>query len=160
MSKHKQERIQSQEPPIEVQEVPPLDGWGEDFESATIVKLPVGASIVDTDPLRAEQQRLADAMRRRGQLAVDLDAANKDAEASRTRIAELQQRTKPDVRHWPKDKPLPTYWVKRSSPCPKCLRLLTDEGGQASVVTSSGDTVVFFRCKCCGHRWQLPVKGA
>lgn len=66
-----------------------------------------------------------------------------------------------DRRFWPEDDPLPDHYVKlraRRNPCPKCRRLLLDDGGQATCCTSSarGDRS-YFRCKSCGHRWSLPV---
>jgi len=67
----------------------------------------------------------------------------------------------PDPRYWPASQPLPTAWPKvrrQRPPCPKCRRILLEDGGQAVVVTTSGHEVAFFRCKACGKRWQLPVK--
>lgn len=59
---------------------------------------------------------------------------------------------------WPDDKPLPKVYVKRKKmPCPSCRRVLTDSLGQCVVMTSSAKTFGYFRCKCCNHRWQLPV---
>ena len=62
---------------------------------------------------------------------------------------------------WPKNEPLPTHWVKplrRQTPCPKCRRVLTDTLDQAARCQSSGDTLAWFKCIACGHRWCLPVR--
>ena len=67
----------------------------------------------------------------------------------------------PDRRFWPAGVPLPTEYRKarrNTLPCPKCRRVLLDDGGQAVVCTSSGSGVAFFRCKACGERWKLGVK--
>lgn len=59
----------------------------------------------------------------------------------------------------PPDKPLPTHHQKRQvMPCPQCRRIQMDMGAQATVCMSSGDVVAFYRCRCCNHRWQMPVK--
>lgn len=66
-----------------------------------------------------------------------------------------------DRRFWPASEPMPDVWYKlrqRFVPCPKCRRLLRDNGSQAAVCTASGSGVAFFRCRECGHRWQLPVR--
>lgn len=67
---------------------------------------------------------------------------------------------KPDTRkHWPKGEKLPTHHIKRQiMPCPKCRRIRTDDGNQATTCAHSGETVVFYKCRCCKHRWQMPVK--
>lgn len=62
---------------------------------------------------------------------------------------------------WPEGAKLPGFYYKtrrQMVPCPGCRRLLTDDGGQAAICTSSGRLIVWFRCRCCDHRWQLPVK--
>jgi len=67
-----------------------------------------------------------------------------------------------DRRLWPADKPMPTHWIKtpvRVMPCPKCRRVYETKGGygQAVVCMSSGFDLAAFRCRCCGHRFTLPV---
>ena len=62
---------------------------------------------------------------------------------------------------WPAGKPLPGVYRKPSRevlPCPRCLRVLLDNNGQAVGCVSSGSTLAFFRCKACGHTWKLPVR--
>ena len=65
-----------------------------------------------------------------------------------------------DPRYWPADEPIPDVWIKRrrAVPCPACRRVLTDERSQAAVCTWSDREVAYFRCRSCGHRWQLPVR--
>ena len=66
-----------------------------------------------------------------------------------------------DRRFWPPDKPMPGFWPKTRrilNPCPACKRILLDNGGQASICTSSGNDVAFFKCKACGHNWQLGIR--
>lgn len=65
--------------------------------------------------------------------------------------------------YWPKGEKLPTHHVKvkrQDMPCPKCRRIFMDDGNRATVCASSGDTTVFYRCRDCQHRWQMPVKEA
>ena len=79
---------------------------------------------------------------------------------------EVQQpgiRTLEDGVLWPQDVPMPNEWHKprrRALPCPNCRRVLTDEKGQAVICMSSGGNgaSAWFRCRCCGHRWPLPVR--
>lgn len=69
---------------------------------------------------------------------------------------------------WPEKKNLPAYHYKRrAQPCPECRRVLLDSGAQAAVCTSSGPkrgengetmSLAFYRCRACGHRWQLPIR--
>jgi hypothetical protein len=60
---------------------------------------------------------------------------------------------------WPDDKPLPQYHQKREPmPCPACRRVRLDDLGQATVCNHSGGEVAWYRCKSCGHRWQMPVR--
>ncbi|HUW31238.1 MAG TPA: hypothetical protein VM223_06465 [Planctomycetota bacterium] len=64
-------------------------------------------------------------------------------------------------RFWPKDKPMPAAFrkVRREFlPCKRCRRILLDDGGQAVIVTSSGDKLVALRCRSCNHTFQLPVE--
>ena len=64
---------------------------------------------------------------------------------------------------WPKDKPMPTQYIKtpfQVIPCPNCRRIYQTTGGygQAVVCTSSGFDRAAFRCRCCNHTFTLPVK--
>jgi len=62
---------------------------------------------------------------------------------------------------WPKGKAMPSTVKKMASqliPCPECERVLLDDGGRSSVCTSGPEDVNYYRCKCCGHRWKLPVE--
>ena len=43
-------------------------------------------------------------------------------------------------------------------PCPNCRRVRLDNLGQAVICTHAGDTLAFFRCKACDHRFQMPVR--
>lgn len=52
---------------------------------------------------------------------------------------------------------MPEFYFKQIQPCPECRRVRMDDGGRAVSVTSSGEHDAWFRCRCCGHRWQLPV---
>lgn len=62
-------------------------------------------------------------------------------------------------RLWPADKPLPEYHVKRRPmPCPACRRVYLDNGGQAVACMSSREDTAWFRCRDCGHRFEMPVK--
>lgn len=74
----------------------------------------------------------------------------------------LQTSGRPNLeKFWPKDRPLPDVWVKprrRTLPCHKCRRYAMPDGGQAVVCTHSWQEVAFFRCRVCGHRFQLPIK--
>jgi len=63
--------------------------------------------------------------------------------------------------HWPKDKPLPTHKVthrREPMPCPKCRRIRLDDGGQATVATTTEKLIAWFRCRACGHRFCMPIK--
>lgn len=74
---------------------------------------------------------------------------------------EVPMETRRGRRFWPSDQPLPTHYVKarrRLLPCPACRRIGLENGGQAVVCTSSGHDVAAFRCKACGHTWQMPVR--
>lgn len=73
----------------------------------------------------------------------------------------------PDAPHkhqskfWPEGQATPTSYIKARRqvvPCPRCRRLLLDNGAQSTACTSSGHDVAFFRCRACGHRWKLAVK--
>jgi len=67
---------------------------------------------------------------------------------------------------WPKGEAMPKHYLKRRLlPCrnPECRRVRFDSGAQAVVCTSSprvvdGVAVASFRCKVCGHRFQMPVR--
>lgn len=61
---------------------------------------------------------------------------------------------------WPDGEPMPTHYVKlcrRPLPCPGCRTIRLADLSQAVVCTQSGADTAFFRCKRCGHRWELPV---
>ena len=67
----------------------------------------------------------------------------------------------PLLRWWPPKVEIPKVYLKvrrQPPPCPSCRRVRTDEGRQAAVCKSSGNNVAWFRCKCCGHSWALPVQ--
>jgi len=60
---------------------------------------------------------------------------------------------------WPKGKKMPEYYVRRRPlPCPKCRRVRTYDLAQVALCTHSGKDTAWFRCRACGHRWEMPVK--
>ena len=80
------------------------------------------------------------------------------AAQAETACREVQAR-----RFWPRDKPLPDYYLKHRNapfPCrnPKCRRVTLDDGRRALACTSSGADFAWFRCKVCGRSFQLPVR--
>lgn len=67
----------------------------------------------------------------------------------------------PDRRFWPLDRPTPTVWIRirrMPLPCPKCRRVLLDDGGQNSVCKGTHQTIAYFRCKSCQHVWKMKVQ--
>jgi len=61
---------------------------------------------------------------------------------------------------WPAGEPLPAVYVKRRRlPCPACRRTELATGSQAVACCSSGPDFAHFRCRSCGHRWKLAVRG-
>ena len=84
-----------------------------------------------------------------------------DALPVETQEPPVETQEPPDRYHWPVGVPIPDVYLKvrrQPPPCPECRRVRTDEGGQSSVCQSSGSDVAWFRCKCCGHSWPLPVR--
>lgn len=85
------------------------------------------------------------------------------AEGSRERVAgpSLPGPGKPtgpeDRRFWPADKPLPTVYARPPIPCERCRRVLADDMGRAVIVVSRPAGLAWLRCRCCRHRWKLPV---
>lgn len=60
--------------------------------------------------------------------------------------------------YWPQNMDMPGVYVRRAPlPCPECKRVLTDHASQA-VVCDGVRGLAYLRCRCCDHRWQLPVK--
>lgn len=71
--------------------------------------------------------------------------------------------TRCDRHFWPAGEPLPTELVASRAnmqPCPKCRRVLLDNGGQAVRVTSRPKGLRWFKCISCGETWKLPDRGA
>ena len=61
----------------------------------------------------------------------------------------------------PAGKKFPEYHLKlrrEPMPCQKCRRIRQNDGGQAVACSSSGADVSWFHCKCCGHKFSMPVK--
>ena len=140
------ERFSIQEPPVAVQEVPirtPEDEPGS-------ILLPIDAAIAAK--LRAE----ADLVEYNAKAA----SARVDRDFHRSEIERLSRPPDRDRRFWPADKPLPDFYIKQAVPCPKCRRIRSDDGGRATICTSSGAAVAFFRCRCCEHRWKMAVKAS
>ncbi len=91
-------------------------------------------------------------------------------QAGEERAAELQARAAAEPveaerpqnprTFWPVDRPLPTAYFRQTIPCPKCLRVLLDDLGQAVVVRSIWRGVVYLRCRGpgCAHEWKLPER--
>ena len=116
--------------------------------------------------MRPKVQTLEDDMAEVDQKIVALEKAREELQAAHDRILSAQiardeQRAIERRCFWPKSQPLPDAFVKVKRdpvPCPKCRRIRMDDSGYATVCTTSGDTVAWFRCKSCGHRFKLPVK--
>jgi len=90
---------------------------------------------------------------------------------TRVEPVEVQHHEAPVERHdvalhkrgaiWPEGKPFPAFYAKRPAlPCPKCRRVLTPAGGRAVSTVSAGShtKAAYLRCKCCRHKWSLPVR--
>lgn len=69
--------------------------------------------------------------------------------------ATVTRETRPHL-FWPEGVPHPHRWTYHYPPCVKCERILTETRTQAVVATSTGVTVVYLHCRCCGHRWAIP----
>lgn len=145
MSKHNIRRIETQQPPVAVQEPPPLVN---DIVSGEPAASPLAAAV---NACQMTERQLRDAV-------TMLDRLKRQRDQQRDELERLSRPEHPDRRHWPADEPFPSVYVKRVTPCPKCRRVLTDDGGRSAVVTSSASDIAWFRCRTCGHRWQLPVK--
>lgn len=90
-------------------------------------------------------------------VSVPAEIRNREVELS-LRRAEAEKQAHPE-RFWPQEQELPQHHVKRSPPpCPRCRRIYRNDGSQAAVCCSTGAEIAFFRCRDCGHRWQMPVK--
>ena len=60
---------------------------------------------------------------------------------------------------WPVGVPLPDVYLRqRPMPCPECMAVFAPGDGRAAVLVSSRTSIVYMRCKVCGHRWKLPVR--
>lgn len=98
-------------------------------------------------------------------VGAELAAARRKLDVSKARVVEPAQ---PPLLHplavWPKDKPLPSEYVRPPIPCLECRRLLDDTGGRAVVLRTINSGIAYFRCRCCGHGgpgrapFKLPVK--
>lgn len=130
--------VQTQEPTVVVPQAPTLSERNGDEVVPNVI---------------AELGRMMDFIRRNGLLAAYR------AESAAADVPPTPHNHRP--KFWPKDQPTPNSYIKarrQPIPCPRCLRLLLDDGGQAISCTSSGRDVAFFRCRACGHRWKLAVK--
>lgn len=59
---------------------------------------------------------------------------------------------------WPPGKPLPQSYLRQTQPCPRCRRLLLDNGRQAVVLVTTEDRLAHLRCRECGYRWKLMIE--
>jgi hypothetical protein len=143
-------QIRIQEPPVVTQE-PPIDAWGLDEPPA---------EQPSPDRLGAARGELKQAEEAIERCTSELASTRRQVCNLRAEIEQLQRPVRPDRRFWPAGEELPQSYTKQVIPCPECRRVLTDEGGRAAICTSSAKDIAFFRCRCCGHRWQMPVKGA
>lgn len=112
----------------------------------------------DMNVTEQQPQPVAQASSDRAQEPAAIDAPTA---AHKTQGRPILDRYGQDRRFWPADRPMPDGYrkVRRGlQPCPRCRRVLTDDGGQAVVCRSSRDHMVFLRCRVCSAQWQLPVK--
>ena len=85
--------------------------------------------------------------------------AKEEEEEAQHEHAEAEKRKHQERCYWPKDKPLPKKHRRATrQPCRKCRRVFMDNGGQAVVHTQSGKEISYFRCKCCGEKFSVPVE--
>ena len=60
---------------------------------------------------------------------------------------------------WPEGKPTPTRYYRRDVyPCEECRRVYSDTLTQAVLTEQIRDGTAYLRCRCCGHRFALPVR--
>ena len=65
------------------------------------------------------------------------------------------------VDFWPADVPFPEHHVKvvrRPQPCRFCRAVQLQDGRPAVVVSHSGDTVSWMRCRACGETFAMPTR--
>lgn len=88
-----------------------------------------------------------------------VDKRGAEEELAKATAEAVKRQQEIAARHfWPEDKPLPTHHqMRRQHPCPKCRRVLTETGSQATVCTSVPGFVAYYRCRACAHRFKLPV---
>lgn len=54
---------------------------------------------------------------------------------------------------------LPKFYERKPlQPCPKCRRIRTDMASQCARCTSVHESIAYFYCAVCGHRWELPIR--
>ena len=85
-------------------------------------------------------------------------------ERLRLRAIEAQSEPAPEPapgQVWPSDRPLPTHYLKpQPLPCSACRRVRMPDGAQAVVTMALRETIVYLRCKACGHRYAMPIRPA
>lgn len=146
--------IQHQDPAIAVEEDNlPLEG---------------GEPAIETQPPPIGETAVSIRERLRKLLEKQSDNQQEIA-ALRARLCQIEAREAPAQREaelkeqqfWPDGQAFPQHYIKRRpQPCRKCRRMLLRSGSQAVVVTSAGKDIAFFRCKGCGHTFQMPVQEA
>lgn len=80
------------------------------------------------------------------------------------RLRAIEARSEPEAapgQVWPADRPLPSHYLKpQPLPCSGCRRVRMPDGAQAVVLMAARETIVYLRCKACGHRYAMPIRPA